>query len=658
MLFATVRQRKIYVKAPQTVVKDGVNVDVLKLEMDDEWAEMTSIICVFSNGSVKKEVMHTFGQPITVPWECLESTGVLMLGITGYVGTQKVMTTMNADNGWEIVQNSETTGDEQFEATPTLTQQLLEAATSANNAAEAANTAKQDILDAVSNGEFDGAPGKDGADGKTAYQYAQDGGYTGTEAEFAEKMAEEIPAIDNSLSKSGQAADAAKVGEEIRSLSGKIENLGSGGSASVGSRGITDINIKKWFGKKIVIDGSSITAGGTGNTVPVWGSFLKDMFALAACYNHAVSGTGWFFSGDSYVVDRVDDYEADADAVILMGDYNGIYAYTSNPGTIDDAPAADGSYYAKLKYLAEKLIAKYPLCPVIWVVEPPRGAQGDGKTPMDYDSGYALQSKCIEEVADYYGFTHCNLMKSTVFRPWNETNYAETTSDGTHPWNNIQRTMAQVIAETMKRTPLIYNESYVNTPDDSSGGTTEDDSNKTVTALEVTVNGEIFESDTLEAVRNYLTVKATYSDLSVAVVTNYELSGTLVAGTSPLTVSYGGVTATVDVTVIKGQRTITINANTLTPTLGYLNGTGITSSTSQYYTADYLAVVGGTDITFAVVNNGPKSWYVYYDSEKTYLGHVKGVYGTKTYTLPDTAVYIRFNIGTDPDAQTIIYVPA
>lgn len=275
MLFATVRQRKIYVKAPQTVVKDGVNVDVLRLEMDDEWAEMTSIICVFSNGSVKKEVMHTFGQPITVPWECLESTGVLMLGITGYVGTQKVMTTMNADNGWEIVQNSETTGEEQFEATPTLTQQLLEAATSANNAAAAANTAKQDILDAVSNGEFDGAPGKDGADGqpgadgyspsakvtqtasgaeititdkdgtttatvtngkdgaagkdgapgadgKSAYQYAQDGGYTGTEEEFAGKMAAEIPSIDNTLTKSGQAADAAVVGDRLSALSDEI----------------------------------------------------------------------------------------------------------------------------------------------------------------------------------------------------------------------------------------------------------------------------------------------------------------------------------------------------------------------------------------------------------------------------------------------------
>ena len=32
-----------------------------------------------------------------------------------------------------------------------------------------------------------------GADGKSAYQYAQDGGYTGTEVEFAAKLAEEIP---------------------------------------------------------------------------------------------------------------------------------------------------------------------------------------------------------------------------------------------------------------------------------------------------------------------------------------------------------------------------------------------------------------------------------------------------------------------------------
>lgn len=86
---------------------------------------------------------------------------------------------------------------------------------------EALAGAVDDALEqAKASGEFDGA------DGKTAYQYAQDGGYTGTEAEFAEKLAAEIPAIDNTLSKAGQAADAAKVGEEISSLSEEIGSLG------------------------------------------------------------------------------------------------------------------------------------------------------------------------------------------------------------------------------------------------------------------------------------------------------------------------------------------------------------------------------------------------------------------------------------------------
>lgn len=39
----------------------------------------------------------------------------------------------------------------------------------------------------------DGADGADGKDGKSAYQYAKDGGFTGTEAQFAEKLAEDIP---------------------------------------------------------------------------------------------------------------------------------------------------------------------------------------------------------------------------------------------------------------------------------------------------------------------------------------------------------------------------------------------------------------------------------------------------------------------------------
>lgn len=49
------------------------------------------------------------------------------------------------------------------------------------------------LEEAKESGDFNGADGQDGADGKSAYQYAKDGGYTGTEAEFAAKLAKEIP---------------------------------------------------------------------------------------------------------------------------------------------------------------------------------------------------------------------------------------------------------------------------------------------------------------------------------------------------------------------------------------------------------------------------------------------------------------------------------
>ena len=63
-------------------------------------------------------------------------------------------------------------------------------ALSAATLPEAITTA---LAQATASGAFDGAdgsPGKDGVDGKSAYKYAVDGGYTGTEEEFAAKMAQ------------------------------------------------------------------------------------------------------------------------------------------------------------------------------------------------------------------------------------------------------------------------------------------------------------------------------------------------------------------------------------------------------------------------------------------------------------------------------------
>lgn len=447
---------------------------------------------------------------------------------------------------------------------------------------------------------------------------------------------------------------------------------------SGGSGGTADINIRKWFGKKIVVDGSSITSGGSGNTLPTWHSFLKDMFALDTVYNHSLSGSGWFIGGTTTTMNRVAEYEDDADAVILMGDYNGIYNYTRGQGTIDDEPSLEGMCYARLKYLAETLINKYPLCPIIWVIEPPRAAVGetDGDmVPMNPGSDYNKYSAVIEEVAEYYGFTHCNLMKNTIFRPWIQANYDATTSDGTHPWNNIQRTMAQVIAETMKRTPLIYNESYVVTPDysgdgddsgsgDSGGGESTD---VTLTKITASANSEyaLFESDTLDTVKNCIRVVASYSDLSEKAVTDYTVTGELVAGTQTFTVTYGGMTTTVPLTVTAGYRTVTITGTDYIDEelLGkYLDANGLPNfSRDNMFVSKYIAVKGGTTITFSGIKlHGLTNHDVaFYDTSYGFIStfNVTSVAAGKTTTVPENAAYFRFADDTS-STNTITYVPA
>ena len=67
-----------------------------------------------------------------------------------------------------------------------------------------------------------GDTGSTGAAGKSAYQYAVEGGYTGTEAEFSARMAADIPTVDTTLTQSGKAADAAVAGNRLSALSEEI----------------------------------------------------------------------------------------------------------------------------------------------------------------------------------------------------------------------------------------------------------------------------------------------------------------------------------------------------------------------------------------------------------------------------------------------------
>ena len=188
MLYATVRQRKVFVKKPTAIVRNGVNVDTLVLEMDDEWAKMTSIRCIFSlqytevttstetvekedGGTeevttttktakeINKERMHTFGKEILVPWECLTETGNLSVSCIGYVGDTQIMRTMKPDSFWDVVLEGHDTGDEPLEATPTLYDQVVAAAGAANAAAAQATQVSNELTQKAEGGEFDGEDG-------------------------------------------------------------------------------------------------------------------------------------------------------------------------------------------------------------------------------------------------------------------------------------------------------------------------------------------------------------------------------------------------------------------------------------------------------------------------------------------------------------------
>lgn len=59
----------------------------------------------------------------------------------------------------------------------------------------------------------------------------------------------------------------------------------------------------------------------------------------------------------------------------------------------------------------------------------------------------------------------------------------------------------------------------------------------------------IYDTDSLDTLRQYLVVTGTYADSTTATVTDYTLSGTLSVGTSTITASYGGKTDSFGVTV-------------------------------------------------------------------------------------------------------------
>lgn len=150
-----------------------------------------------------------------------------------------------------------------------------------------------------------------------------------------------------------------------------------------------------------------------------------------------------------------------------------------------------------------------------------------------------------------------------------------------------------------------------------------------------TQSGTVYDTDTLDSLKDDLVVTANYSDSSTQTVpaADYTLSGTLTAGTSTITVAYGGKTTTFNVTVtehaasplynwdLTQSLTDTEQGAVISTTATFTEGTGLSFNTDNVY-ADFGAVYDldrTYEFTVTALNRGNTTsyrrvWMVYKNS--------------------------------------------
>ena len=165
----------------------------------------------------------------------------------------------------------------------------------------------------------------------------------------------------------------------------------------------------------------------------------------------------------------------------------------------------------------------------------------------------------------------------------------------------------------------------------------------------------VYTDSSLESLKSKLVVKANYSNGTSSVVTSYMLSGTLTAGSSTITVTYGGKTTTFNVTVTARPTLTSITAtytqgativypstsldtlkNNLVVTANYSDSSTSTLSSSDYVLSGNLTE--GTSTITVTYNSLTTTFNVNVTAQST-LDHITAVYEQgSTNIYPDTDI--------------------
>ena len=218
-----------------------------------------------------------------------------------------------------------------------------------------------------------------------------------------------------------------------------------------------DFNRSKWKGKKIIVDGDSITHFGQ------WHIWLKEWFEWATVYNHACSGQSLTIlrnANDASGVgqglkgyERVQqNYEADADAIILMGDCNNC-GNQNEIGTYSDT--TEDTWCGRMNLMLDTITTKYPTKPIILISNPPRG---ETNRHGINDSAH-VQANAMKDLAWNRGFYYIDCYHTNLYRPnipQNVTLFGNNGKDITHPNNLGHKMMAQMIFEELKKVGIDF----------------------------------------------------------------------------------------------------------------------------------------------------------------------------------------------------------
>lgn len=318
-------------------------------------------------------------------------------------------------------------------------------------------------------------------------------------------------------------------------LSGYVQSVNGVGPDERGnvelSGGNADQSISVFAGRTASFYGDSLTEVNQ-HYSKGYHQWMKEILGLASYKNYGVSGYKV-----SDVFNKVNSVTDTSDIIFVMAGVNDVQ-FNIPLGTLAELEA--GTVYGNLNSLCAKLREKYPTKLLTFITPAEQTAYPSTIGVSMHDIMKATKAVCEKHsIVVYDCFTYSEICT---------TNLSYWTTDNCH-WNDkahemVGKNLAHFVLNTFR---------YI--PGTSSGGGTSGGNTKTLNSITATFNqgdAVIYVNDTLDSLKQYLTVTANYSDGSTEIVSGYTLSGALSVGTSTITAYYGGKTASfhVEVTMV------------------------------------------------------------------------------------------------------------